>query len=468
MKLGSLFDGIAGFPLAASRHGIEVVWASEIDPFCIKVSQLHFPCMKHLGSITDINGAEIEPVDIVTFGSPCQDLSVAGKREGLAGERSHLFFKAVDRINEMRKATSGIYPRFALWENVPGALSSNRGRDFRAVLEALSEAKIPMPPTGRWADAGMVRGNGREVAWRCFDAQYWGVPQRRKRIFLVVDFRGERAGEILFEPQSLSWDLAKSGKTREEVAAGAGEGIEGTGRIFYESGPGWISEGVGCLRAEGENRPSRPTHTILEPVAKCVTTGTGRRFDPESETLISVLTDQGGSQIGVSYGVAPTLRAQEHGHQPLIMAFSPGSQHEIAHAIRAQVSKADKPDSTTYIVHPQVTGTLCASAAGMSRPAGMGAVDCRNLCETKNRSGTLQCKQSGGYSLNYQNPVRVGYAVRRLTPLEAERLQGLPDGWTNIPGASDTARYRAIGNSLAIPCVEWLFSRLISAIGGHH
>ena len=229
LTLGSLFDGIAGFPLAASRHGIKALWASEIEPFPINVSRARFPRMKHLGSVTDINGADIEPVDIITFGSPCQDLSVAGKREGLEGERSHLFFEAVDRINEMRKRTHKCYPSFAIWENVPGALSSNEGRDFRAVLEALTEAKIPMPPSGRWAESGMVRGNGREVAWRCLDAQYWGVPQRRKRIFLIVDFGGYCASEILFEPEGLRGDSPESRKAREETTADVGSGAKTAG-----------------------------------------------------------------------------------------------------------------------------------------------------------------------------------------------------------------------------------------------
>jgi DNA (cytosine-5)-methyltransferase 1 len=435
LTLGSLFDGIAGFPLAASRHGIKPLWASEIEPFCIWVSQKHFPDMKHLGSITDINGAEIEPVDIITFGSPCQDLSVAGKREGLEGQRSHLFFEAVRIIDEMRKSTGGLYPTYAIWENVPGALSSNNGADFRAVLGAFIEI------------------GATDISWRILDAQHFGVPQRRRRIFLVADFAGLRAGQILFESEGLPGDFAEGREAREEVAAYAGNGVEAASRVFYESGPGWISEGFGCLRCEGENRPSRPTHTILEPVAL-----------------------DGGA-------VARTLTA------------------------RADSSPCvDRGQNVVF--HPKVTGTLCASGTGMSRPAGMASeadlvvataydpkdlgrrpatfedisptlkaragtggnnipvihsVDCRNFYETEELSATLQ-SHGQSYSLNAQNPVRIGYAVRRLTPLECERLQGLPDNWTNISGASDTARYKAIGNSLAIPCVEWIFKRLVKVM----
>lgn len=161
--------------------------------------------MIHLGDIKKIHGNEIERVDCITFGSPCQDLSIAGRRAGLAGERSGLFVEAVRIIKEMRKATNGMYPTFAVWENVPGAFSSNGGEDFRAVLEELARMEqpdtvIPRPPRGgRWSKAGAIAGNGWSLAWRQFDSQYWGVPQRRKRIALVADFGGQRAAEILFE-----------------------------------------------------------------------------------------------------------------------------------------------------------------------------------------------------------------------------------------------------------------------------
>lgn len=195
LKLGSLFDGAAGFPLAAVMCGIEPVWASEIEPFPIAVTHRRFPNMKHLGDVSKVNGAEIEPVDIITFGSPCQDLSVAGKRAGLDGERSGLFLQAIRIIKEMRGATNGRYPTIAIWENVPGAFSSAKGEDFRAVLEAFcqvkdSNAAVPRPPQGKWADAGEIVGDGYSVAWRVLDAQFWGVPQRRRRIFLTADFAG--------------------------------------------------------------------------------------------------------------------------------------------------------------------------------------------------------------------------------------------------------------------------------------
>lgn len=204
MKLGSLFDGIGGWPLAARHHGIDPVWSSEIEPFPIKVTKIRFPLMKHLGDITQINGSEIQPVDIVTSGSPCQDLSVAGKRAGIQGKRSGLFMEACRIITEMRESTNGTYPRYAVWENVPGAFSSAGGEDFRVVIEELCRVadeafEVPPPPKGKWEPAGLVEGDGWSLGWRVLDAQYWGVPQRRKRIFLVADFGGRRAGEILFK-----------------------------------------------------------------------------------------------------------------------------------------------------------------------------------------------------------------------------------------------------------------------------
>ena len=224
MKLGSLFDGSGGFPLAGALCGIEPVWASEIEPYPMRVTAARFPQMKQLGDVTKINGAEIEPVDIITFGSPCQDLSVAGKQAGIhAGQRSNLFFEAIRIIKEMRNATTNRFPRFAVWENVPGAFSSNKGEDFRAVLQAFCEvagshADVPESPWGGWKPAGCIVGTGSSIAWRVYDAQFWGVPQRRKRIYLIADFASERAGEILFEPESLRWDSETGGKAWEAAS----------------------------------------------------------------------------------------------------------------------------------------------------------------------------------------------------------------------------------------------------------
>lgn len=190
MKLGSLFDGIGGWLIAATRAGITPIWSSEVAAFPQAVTAKHFPDVKQLGDITKIDGAAVEPVDIVTMGSPCQDLSIAGARAGLAGERSGLFVRAIEIIRQMRRATNGKYPRYAVWENVTGAYTSNKGMDFKAVLEAFTETEIPIPGHGKWAGAGMVRSGICCVVWRTLDAQYWGVPQRRRRIFLVADYTG--------------------------------------------------------------------------------------------------------------------------------------------------------------------------------------------------------------------------------------------------------------------------------------
>ena len=224
IKLGSLFDGSGGFPLAGALFGIKPVWASEIEPFPICVTKLRFPGMKHLGDVTKIKGDEIEPVDIITFGSPCQDLSIAGKQAGIHdGDRSNLFFEAIRIIKEMRNATANEFPRFALWENVPGAFSSNGGRDFHAVIKAFCSViddgiDVPGPADGSWQPAGCVLGDNYSIAWRVLDAQYSGVPQRRKRIYLIADFATERAGEILFKSESMCWDY-QTGREAWERAA---------------------------------------------------------------------------------------------------------------------------------------------------------------------------------------------------------------------------------------------------------
>jgi DNA (cytosine-5)-methyltransferase 1 len=233
VTIGSLFDGISGFPLAGERVGMKSLWASEIEPFPIKVSSIRFPDMEQMGDITKLNGAELETVDTVTGGSPCQDLSVAGKRAGLAGARSGLFMEQIRIIKELRNkngkssGTNGlIRPRFMVWENVPGAFSSNKGEDFRAVLEETARIAdetitIPKPPKGKWNTFGVIMGNGWSIAWRVLDAQYWGVPQRRRRIFLVADFGGQSAPEILFKREGLSRHTKKSSKEGEGTSTDA-------------------------------------------------------------------------------------------------------------------------------------------------------------------------------------------------------------------------------------------------------
>ncbi len=241
LTLGSLFDGSGGFPLGGLISGITPLWASEIEPFPIRVTTKRLPQVKHYGDISKMNGAEIPPVDIITFGSPCQDMSIAGKRDGLSGSRSSLFYEAVRIIKEMRCKTNGQKPRFIVWENVPGAFSSNKGEDFRAVLEEVCKIKdesVSVPKPSKWNSAGKIMGDDYSVAWRQFDAQFWGVPQRRKRIYLVADFAGWCAGKILFESEGLSGYSPKSIQSWQGSATASSEstGDAGIGLMFENHG----------------------------------------------------------------------------------------------------------------------------------------------------------------------------------------------------------------------------------------
>jgi DNA (cytosine-5)-methyltransferase 1 len=220
MTLGSLFDGSAGFPLGGMLCGITPVWASEIEPFPIRVTTKRIPFMKHLGDISKIKGSDIEPVDIITFGSPCTDMSVAGKREGLTGKQSVLFYEAVRIVREMREKTDGRYPKYIVWENVTGAFSSNKGKDFREVLEEIARIKsadISVPAPEKWNRSGCIMGDDLSIAWRTFDAQYWGVPQRRRRIYLVADLDGRRAGKYYLSPKACQGILTRASKRGKEL-----------------------------------------------------------------------------------------------------------------------------------------------------------------------------------------------------------------------------------------------------------
>ena len=273
LTLGSLFDGSGGFPLGGLLAGITPLWASEIEPFPIRVTTKRLPFVKHLGDISTVDGAKVAPVDIITFGSPCTDMSVAGKRAGLDGRQSCLFYQAVRIVKEMRCATDGKYPRFIVWENVPGAFSSNKGEDFKAVLEAVCSVKdesvsVPGPPKGRWANAGTVVGDGFSLAWRVLDAQFWGIPQRRKRIYLVADFTGGSAGKILFESEGVSGYSAEGFRAWQGAAGGAAEGAGAAGGICLNDQGGQrmdVTDDVTCtLRAEAHHPPC-----VLESAGFC-------------------------------------------------------------------------------------------------------------------------------------------------------------------------------------------------------
>ena len=260
LTLGSLFDGSGGFPLGGLISGIEPLWASEIEPFPIRVTTKRLPFMKHYGDVSKLDGAKLPPVDIITFGSPCQDMSVAGKRAGLDGSRSNLFYEAVRIVREMREATNGEKPRYIVWENVPGAFSSNGGEDFKAVLDTIRRVKDPKADTPRpakWPNAGCILAGDHSIAWRVFDAQYWGVPQRRKRIYLVADFAGGCAGKILFESEGLSGYTPQGFRSWQGSAGTAEEGAHpaGVGTDGYNGAIDTVAAtlGVNCGMSTGRN-----------------------------------------------------------------------------------------------------------------------------------------------------------------------------------------------------------------------
>ena len=290
MTLGSLFDGSGGFPLGGVLAGITPIWSSEIEPFPIRVTTARFPNMKHYGDISTIDGSELEPVDIISFGSPCQNLSVAGKREGLDGDRSSLFYEAIRIVKEMREATNGKYPRYIVWENVPGAFSSNKGEDFKAVLTEICKVKdeqVSISKPAKWENAGRIMGDGYSVAWRLLDAQYWGVPQRRQRIYLVADFDGGSAGKILFESEGLSGYSAQGFKSWQNAANGITEGVGETGgqdSLMFENhsqdtryrGPLAVAQTVSSTYGTGGNNQPFVVQTPKTLKVRCGCEGGGK------------------------------------------------------------------------------------------------------------------------------------------------------------------------------------------------
>ena len=288
--LGSLFDGSGGFPLGGVLAGITPIWSSEIEPFPIRVTTARFPNMKHYGDISTIDGSELEPVDIISFGSPCQNLSVAGKREGLDGDRSSLFYEAIRIVKEMREATNGKYPRYIVWENVPGAFSSNKGEDFKAVLNEICKVKdeqVSISKPSKWENAGRIMGDGYSIAWRLFDAQFWGVPQRRQRIYLVADFDGGSAGKILFESEGLSGYSAQGFKSWQNAANGITEGIGETGEtdsLMFENhsqdtryrGPLEVAQTVSSTYGTGGNNQPFVVQTPKTLKVRCGCEGGGK------------------------------------------------------------------------------------------------------------------------------------------------------------------------------------------------
>ena len=484
LTLGSLFDGIGGFPLAGIKSGIHPVWASEIEPFPVRVTQKRLPDMKHYGDVSKLNGGDLEPVDIITFGSPCQDLSIAGKRNGLDGARSGLFREAIRIITEMRCKTNGQYPRWAVWENVPGALSSANGRDFREVLESLiriknPEADVPMPDSGKWMPAGEILGDNYSLAWRTLDASKgWGVAQRRKRIFAVLDLDGQRAGSVLFESEGLSGYTPPRCETRQGTARGAEEGAGEAGLCLNDQGGSRMDvtrEMTSTLRAEAHHPPC-----IMGASGFCTEHSADSRSigyrEEESPTLRAGVTP------GVAIEYNPTdsrIKVKEDGIcQTLCSRMGTGGNNiPLVFGISADKSNAmlsDNPHSGIYeantsrtldcnggspacnqggmmIVKPVCDGSFCIQGSMIGRkdengPQGDGInQDVSFTLNTIDRHA-VYAVTTGEFTAvgqdqtpplmarDWKDPPVVGrpceeYLVRRLTPDECCRLQGYPDGW---------------------------------------
>lgn len=436
MTLGSLFDGIGGFPLAASRVGISPVWASEISTDCISITKKHFPVMRHFGDITKINGGDIEPVDIISFGSPCQDLSISGKRAGLEGDKSGLFLQAIRIIKEMRIATNGNKPTITIWENVPGAFSSNERKDFQKVLQEIAAVTVPgisIPrPSAKsgWLAAGGIVGDCFSLAWRCLDAQYWGVPQRRRRIFLVASFGTQCAGEILFKPESLPGNTEK-GKE-------AGEGIAGTA----ENG----------VRAAGFNgwRSVSGTLEYKEDRAPCI----NAVMPPNIVTQYTVDIGYSTDRIQMNPQSSVTLRANGGGNGANTGLYCLPVYCIVGNTIDRSYKSGGNGTG--------VIDEICYTLNTVDRHAV--AVPFIHNGNGDYKHGTIGKTILSNDDITTGDLIVSGYSVRRLMPLECERLQGYPDGWTefghNGKKISDNQRYKALGNSLAIPCVEFILNQI--------
>lgn len=453
--------------------------------------------MIHLGDITKIDGKRIEPVDVIVGGSPCQDLSVAGKRAGLAGERSGLYMDQIRIIKEMRDADHQrgrpdelCRPRYMVWENVPGAFSSQKGADFAAVLEEAIRVvepqapDVPVPEKG-WPTAGCIYDDmGRwSVAWRVHDAQFWGVPQRRRRIALVADFGGLSAPEVLFERKGLRWDPAQSGKTRQGAAADAKDCTGADDRAGESAGTG------------GDGRLDAVSGGFCQESAKARSIGWGEELAPTLTAgavsgVVSAVTlepgidaREGGQQVNVrTDDKIPTLRAEAHGNVPAVVcktydARGNGDGDTVSTITGDHENRVT--DYTALCMQNTGQGWWNESQIGATPRTPSGGDSTKaNLVVTYQIEATL--KSSGVHAVPYESVDGTNCIkkhVRRLTPLECERLQGYQDGWTDIGewvdskgkrhDSSDSARYKALGNSIALPFWHWLLKRISAQYVGN-
>ena len=498
LTLGSLFSGSGGFELAGVLAGMKPVWNSDIEPFAIRVTTKRLPDTKHYGDVSTLNGAELEPVDVITFGSPCQDMSIAGRRAGLDGERSGLFHQAVRIIREMREATNGEKPRFIVWENVPGAFTSNGGNDFKAVLEAVigiaqeDAPEVPAPEQGRWPAADIYVGDGWSVAYRVLDAQYWGVPQRRKRIFLVADFAGGRAPEILFDSDGVSGYSPEGFRAWQRAANGA------------ETGAGAAGEGRYVINPQGSSGI-----TITEDVTATLVAqdhGHHPAVLDEPVQAAGFLTESGESarSIGYQEECSPTLRAgmvpgllfEAHGRDaryngPLDVAptmsryqgTGSGNVPLVAHedvtvqpfSIGSYHSKGMLSDNPHAGIYEAETARTLDGSGGSPVPNQGGIAVVETYAMTTGSYMQVDREVSPPLmARDYKDPNVVSeiehppasYRVRRLTPTECARLQGFADRWcadlgTEEPTQEDIAfwagvfeTWRKATNSEGLPKTE--------------
>ena len=499
LTLGSLFDGSAGFPLGGLISGVTPLWASEIEPFPIRVTTKRLPQMKHYGDISKMNGSEIPPVDIITFGSPCQDMSVAGKRDGLSGSRSSLFYEAVRIIKEMRCKTDGRYPRFIVWENVPGAFSSNKGEDFRAVLEEVCKIKennVSVPKPSKWQSAGKILGDGYSVAWRQLDAEFWGVPQRRKRIYLVADFAGWCAGKILFESEGLSGYSSQGFRAWQETANGSAESIGETGSnsLMFENhgqdcrytGPLEVAQTVlSTFGTGGNNQPFVvQTPKTLKIRSGCEGGGKGALIQEDKSATLGCNNDQtlfvpkvyvicakdsnamkssnpnsgfyeattsrcldgnggnpscnqGGMAVIEGNGTRPSHKGDGYKESDVMYTLNATEQHGVAYGIGRPAMNQGYNAKFSFQIEEEVEPTIVAAgASGVAHPVFSSSKASFFTTAEEELANTL-------VATDYKDPPIVNdemeedYIVRRLTPTECARLQGFPDWWCDDLGTEE-------------------------------
>lgn len=499
LTLGSLFDGSGTFPVAGMLSGIVPVWKSEIEPFPIAVTEKRLPFVKHLGDINSINGAEIEPVDIVTFGSPCTDLSVAGKRQGLNAERSGLFFQAIRIIKEMRGATNGKYPRFAVWENVTGAFSSNGGEDFRCVLEELckiKDADLSVPKPEKWTKAGEIMGENFSVAYRTFDAQYWGVPQRRMRVYLVADFDGGCASKILFESEGGTGYSAESFRAWQETARSFGNCSEETGSgLMFENhsqdtrytGPLNVAQTVSATYGTGGNNQPFVVESSVVPATLKIRCGHGNGgrgaliqknksatlscnndqtlFVPkaygicgkysnsmlsnnpnsgfyEADTSRTIDTsnqspckNQGGMVVVEGNGSRPSHHGDGYKESETMYTLNCTENHAVSYGIGRPAMNQGYNARFSFQVEEEKSPTIVASGAGgIAHPKYSTSKNSHHTVAEKEKANTLVASDYKDPPVVNDSTPEIEYIVRRLTPQECALLQGMPAWWCDDIG----------------------------------